>query len=134
MHELSVCLALMGQVTQIAARHRARRVEKIVVRVGPLSGIETDQLFRAFPLAAVGTVAESATLVIESCPVRVRCTQCGEETDVEPNRLLCGGCGDYRTRLVSGDEMLLASLELDLEEPPPARPAAPHAEPERPAP
>ena len=29
------------------------------------------------------------------------------------NRLVCGSCGDYRTQLVSGDELLLASLELE---------------------
>jgi hydrogenase nickel incorporation protein HypA/HybF len=29
--------------------------------------------------------------------------------------LLCGTCGDYHTRLLSGDEMLLASLELTSE-------------------
>jgi hydrogenase nickel incorporation protein HypA/HybF len=45
--------------------------------------------------------------------VRVRCTRCGADCEAAPNRLLCGACGDYRTRLASGDEMLLASLELE---------------------
>ena len=43
----------------------------------------------------------------------VECSQCGAESPASPNRLLCGECGDYRTRLVSGDEMVLQSLELD---------------------
>jgi hydrogenase nickel incorporation protein HypA/HybF len=55
--------------------------------------------------------------------VRVRCTRCEAESEVPPNRLLCGSCGDYRTRLVGGDEMLLASLELDVEDAP-GEPAA----------
>ena len=50
--------------------------------------------------------------MIEPAPVRVRCTQCGAESPARPNRLLCASCGDYRTRLISGDEMLLANLEL----------------------
>ena len=31
------------------------------------------------------------------------------------NRLLCGACGDYHTRLLSGDEMILASVELNVD-------------------
>jgi hydrogenase nickel incorporation protein HypA/HybF len=64
------------------------------------------------PYASSGTLAEAAELVIEPAPVKVECTRCGLASEVQPNRLLCAGCGDYRTRLVSGDEMLRASLEL----------------------
>ena len=116
MHELSVCLALMQQVERVCREHSARRVEMIRLQVGPLSGVEPPLLERAFPLASAGTVAEGAVLQIESCDVRVRCSQCEAETKVAPNRLLCGRCGDYRTRLISGDEMLLISVELERRE------------------
>lgn len=112
MHELSVCIALMEQVERIAQEHRAGRVERIVLQLGPLSGVEAPLLEHAWPLAATGTLAAAAELVIETAPVKVKCTQCGAESEVVPNRLLCAACGDYRTRLVSGDEMLLANLEL----------------------
>lgn len=112
MHEYSVCLALLEQVERIAAKHRARRVERIVLQLGPLSGVEAPLLEHTWPLAAAGSIAAEAELVMETAPVRVRCTQCGAESAAQPNRLLCGSCGDYRTRLISGDEMLLANLEL----------------------
>ena len=124
MHELSVCLALMQQVESIAAQHGARRVETISLRIGPLSGIEPALLEHAFPLAATGTVADGARLAIEQSEIVVRCTECGACSTVAPNRLVCGECGDFRTRLESGDEMLLASLELaDIE----GKTAAPEA-------
>jgi hydrogenase nickel incorporation protein HypA/HybF len=112
MHELSVCLALLDEVEAIAARHGATRVERIALRIGPLSGIEAPLLENAFPLAAAGTIAEAAKLDIESAPVVVRCRDCDAETPAAPNRLICGRCGGFRTRLVSGDELLLANLEL----------------------
>lgn len=112
MHEFSVCIALLEQVERIAQEHGAVRVERILLQLGPLSGIEASLLEHAWPLAASGTLAEAAELVIEPAPVKVECTRCGLVSEVRPNRLLCAGCGDYRTRLVSGDEMLLASLEL----------------------
>ena len=112
MHELAVCQALIGQVRDIARQHQATAVTAVNVRIGPLSGVEADLLEQAFPLASAGTVAEASRLVIEKLPIRVRCEACGAETLVEPNRLVCGRCGDWHTRLVSGDEMLLASVEL----------------------
>jgi hydrogenase nickel incorporation protein HypA/HybF len=114
MHELSVCLALTRTVAGIAREHGAERVERIRLLVGPLSGIETPLLQHAFPLAAAGTPAAGARLEIRAAPVVVACTVCGTETECAPNRLLCGGCGDFRTRVVSGEEMLLESVDLDL--------------------
>jgi hydrogenase nickel incorporation protein HypA/HybF len=114
MHELSICQALLDQVERIAVEHGASAVERILLRVGPLSGVEGSLLRHAYPLAAAGTIAESAELVIEAAPVRVACSDCGAETDATPNRLLCGDCGSYKTRLVSGDELLLANLELTI--------------------
>lgn len=112
MHEYSVCMALLEQVERIAREQQARRVERIVLQLGPLSGVEAPLLERAWPLAAAGSIAAHAELVIDTAPVRVQCTQCGAESEALPNRLLCASCGDYRTRLVSGDEMLLANMEL----------------------
>ena len=114
MHELSLCLALLEQVQKIADEHQARRVVRIVVQMGPLSGVEARLLQQAYPLAAAGSIAEAAELVIETCPVRVECTQCSAVSEVVPNRLLCSQCGDYRTRVQSGDELLLAHVELNV--------------------
>ncbi|GCB02068.1 [NiFe] hydrogenase nickel incorporation protein HypA [Sulfuriferula multivorans] len=112
MHELSVCQALVNQVVEIAQQNSAHTVRVITLHIGPLSGVEPALLVSAFPLAAAGTVAASAQLVIEPQPLRVHCQTCGADTEATPNRLLCGICGDYHTQLLSGDELLLANLEL----------------------
>lgn len=103
----------MHQVGQVAERERASRVTSITLQIGPLSGVEAQLLRDAFPIAAAGSIADGAQLLIESMPVMVECTQCGAHSEVAVNRLVCGQCGDWRTRLVSGDEMLLKSLELE---------------------
>lgn len=112
MHELSVCQALIGQVEDIARQHCATAIRSVNVRIGPLSGVQAELLAQAFPLASAGTVAQDSRLVLERLPIRVRCESCGAETAAEPNKLVCGECGDWHTQLVSGDEMLLDSVEL----------------------
>lgn len=112
MHELSVCQALLRQVEAIAQQHCSRKVEKIVLHIGPLAGIEQRLLQEAFPIASAGSIAETAELDIKTLPIKVRCTHCGSESEAAANRLLCAVCGDWHTQLISGDEMLLASMEM----------------------
>ncbi len=112
MHELSVCQALLGQVKTLAKEHRAKGIEKIVLHIGPLSGIEPRLLQEAFSLARSNSIADSAELVIETTPLKVRCLHCGVVSETTANRLMCETCGDWQTQLVSGDEMLLASVEM----------------------
>jgi hydrogenase nickel incorporation protein HypA/HybF len=113
MHELSVCQALIGQVAQIARTNHASTVTDIYVDVGPLSGVEHPLMRNAFPLAAAGTVANNAVLHLQTMPIRVCCKECGAESEVEVNRLTCQSCGDWRTNLISGDELLLQRVVLE---------------------
>lgn len=112
MHELSVCLALVQQVADIAREKNAIAIDRVLIKIGPLSGIEPELLRNAYPLAAVGTLAGDAELVISAAEIVVRCNVCGAESTVPANRLLCSACGDFRTTLLSGDELLLQSVEL----------------------
>jgi hydrogenase nickel incorporation protein HypA/HybF len=111
-HELSICQSLVDQVEQIALSHGAKSVASVDLKIGPLSGIEPTLMQHAYPYASAGTLAAESTLVIELAPLIVRCEICGAETEAQPNCLVCGVCGDYHTKLVSGDEMTLMRVEL----------------------
>jgi len=112
MHELSLCQALIAEVEAVAQRHHASKVAGVHLLIGPLSGVEPALLQHAFPFAAEGTAAAGAKLVIDEACVRVSCQTCGALSDVQPSRLVCAACGDWGTRLVSGDELTLVSVEL----------------------
>ncbi|MEE4638492.1 MAG: hydrogenase maturation nickel metallochaperone HypA [Wenzhouxiangella sp.] len=112
MHELSVCEALLAQVRSTAEANGASEVGRITVRLGPLSGVEPDLLAQAFTIARNGPMTARASLEIETQPVRIRCRDCGNENEAPSNRLLCSACNSYRVDLISGDELLLARVEL----------------------
>ena len=118
MHELAVCQAMMSQVEAVAAREGAGSVTSITLRIGPLSGVVPELLQQAFTIARAGTPAADAELLTELQPIRIRCLDCDTESEAQPNRLLCSACGSFRTQVTSGDELLLASVELDLAETP----------------
>jgi len=112
MHELSICQSMLTQVEEIALREHAQNVTRIIIRIGPLAGVVPELLQQAFTIARAGTSAASAELVTEIQPIRIRCLACAAVSDATPNRLLCDACGSYRTQVISGDELLLASVEL----------------------
>ncbi|MCJ7557725.1 MAG: hydrogenase maturation nickel metallochaperone HypA [Gammaproteobacteria bacterium] len=112
MHELSVCYALVEKAEAIA-RQRKARVVRLLLHIGPLSGVEAELLRRAFPLASAGSACEGATLDIEDAPVSVYCSECNATSVVAANKLICPECGNWRTSLTSGDEMVLQSVELE---------------------
>ncbi|MDE2148935.1 MAG: hydrogenase maturation nickel metallochaperone HypA [Gammaproteobacteria bacterium] len=122
MHELSICQALLTQVSEIARRHAGNNVGRIVVAVGPLSGVEPSLLAAAFRLARSGSCAAKAELRFEPAPVRVRCRECGAESECRPNRIFCADCGGYRIEVVSGDELRLLRIELSATDDVPHRP------------
>ena len=124
MHELAVAQALVEQVEAVIDQHAAShdhdasssdawQASLIRVRIGPLAGVVPDLLASAFPLAAAGSRAEHAILEFAHAPVQVRCQTCGAETAAAMNRLICGACGDWHTQIISGDELLLESVELE---------------------
>ena len=113
MHELAVAQALVEQVDAVIDQHQAGSATSIRVRIGPLAGVVPELLATAFPLAAVGSRMEGAELDFVHAPIRVRCQTCGAETEAAMNRLICGACGDWHTQIISGDELLLESVELE---------------------
>ncbi|MEJ1963612.1 MAG: hydrogenase maturation nickel metallochaperone HypA [Gammaproteobacteria bacterium] len=117
MHELSVVQALLREIDAIAVANGASTVRRVTVQIGPLSGVDPGLLARAFESARGGGRIARAELIFESLTVTVRCRECGGESVVAPNRLLCGACGGYRTTLITGDELLLRSVELEPREP-----------------
>lgn len=116
MHELSICQALIQQVENIALERDAQAVSLIVIGVGPLSGVEAQLLKNAYSIASAGTIAEQAGLRINVLPLKVKCNQCGGESEATPNKLSCRHCGNWQTQLLSGDELILLSVELEKQE------------------
>ncbi len=112
MHELSLCQALLDQVTALAQPHGAKTVTQITVRIGPLSGIVPELLEQSFLFARESTLAAEAILTLETSSIRIYCQDCAQESSATPQKLICPLCGSLNTQLVSGDELLLVNFEI----------------------
>ncbi|MDP3635844.1 MAG: hydrogenase maturation nickel metallochaperone HypA [Azonexus sp.] len=120
MHELSLCMNLVDQLTDLARHHGARSVARIELQIGTLSGIEAKLLENAFPFASAGSVAEAAVLHTEIVPPRIKCRNCDQQAEAAPNRLVCDSCGSFDTELLSGQDLILSRVELVRDDPVPS--------------
>ena len=113
MHELSIAQSLIGLVESEAKKEGFARVLEIRLRMGEFSGIIPDCLREFFPIAAAGTRAEGAALVIETVPASFRCLACGYEGAIERRAAACPVCGSTAIRMISGREFFVENLKVE---------------------
>jgi hydrogenase nickel incorporation protein HypA/HybF len=115
MHEMSVALAVVDQVSEAATRAGdVTAVRSVRLRVGELAGVVPDSLAFCFELACAGTLLEGAELLTEAVPGRARCTPCAHEWAVGmPPLLICPGCEGTRTELLAGRELRIAEVHWE---------------------
>jgi hydrogenase nickel incorporation protein HypA/HybF len=107
-HELGVT----QEVVAVAAEHaRGRRVARVVLEVGKLSGVLPDAVRFCFDLCAEGTAVEGASLEIVETPGRGRCRACGGAVHLDRPFGECG-CGSTDLEWLAGDELRVRELEL----------------------
>ena len=91
----------------------ARQVLVIRLRIGALSGVVPEALEFAFQALAPGTLAEKAELAIEPVPARFWCAGCRREFVSDDLFAECPGCHRPSGELRAGQELEMASLEIE---------------------
>lgn len=121
MHELSLCRSI-HQVVEKAAGDRS--VAVVNLRVGKLRQVVPGTLIYCWGLVTSDGPLAGSELVIESVPVVAHCPRCQCDIDiVQTLVLVCELCGAAGLDIVSGDEFLVTTIDLD-DQAPTARPSA----------
>lgn len=110
MHELSIAESVVRISGQQAD---GRRVTKVHMKVGHLRQVVPSALAFSFGLVAEGTPVEGAELEMEEIPASGRCHDCGVESQLGNFPLQCRGCEGFELEILTGEELLVESLELE---------------------
>jgi hydrogenase nickel incorporation protein HypA/HybF len=104
----------MVLVQRYAVEKHARRVERVVLRIGTLSGVDPESLRFAFDVVSRGTQAEGAILDIETIQAAVFCKACQKEFVGQDRGFIftCPICGDFCGEIRRGREIELGRLEF----------------------
>ncbi len=103
---------MIDRIQEEAARHSGT-VRAVQVKIGVLSGVDTEALRFAWEIARAGTGLDQAELEIERVPLRVRCPGCGEVHAPEIQSILCPRCVTPEQDILQGRELELTALEME---------------------
>ncbi len=113
MHELGIAGEILSVILTEAARHEAKKVTEVTVRVGVLRGIVPENLRFLFGNLAGDTIASGAPLVVEEEPVVIECGKCGE-SETAAMAWECPSCKCPDIAVRGGDSLSIVSVELDV--------------------
>ena len=83
------------------------------MKVGHLRQVVPSALSFSFGLVAEGTPVEGADLEMEEVPAVGLCRKCSTESRLVNFPLQCGACEGFDLEILSGEELLVESLELE---------------------
>jgi len=111
MHEYSIIENVLSIVAETAAARSLSRVTTVTLRIGRLHQVSADIMRFAFTIASQDTVAHGAALSIEFVDITARCHDCGAQFVVGEHVYVCGACGGADIDILSGDELIVQSME-----------------------
>ncbi len=112
MHEVGIMQEAVRMAIETATEKKAGRVRGVRLRVGSMSGAVPDALRFAFDMVCRDTMAEGATLDIETVPAACWCAACQAEFTCEDFLPECPRRGAISSELRRGRELELASVEV----------------------
>ena len=113
MHEYSIVQSLLDRVESEAAERGATVVNRLWLKIGEMSGVETSLLRSAFETFTDRSICAGAELQIVPVAVRWGCPGCATELAPGSGALRCGECGGP-ARLTAGDEIVLERIEMEV--------------------
>lgn len=113
MHELSIAMSILDAAQREMALRKGAELRKISVRVGELAGVDPEALRFSFDAIKRETAWAGVELELDYIPRTNRCADCGAHFGVKNGEFGCPECGSTETSFVRGDELEIASLELE---------------------
>jgi hydrogenase nickel incorporation protein HypA/HybF len=109
MHELGITRNIVAIVGEAAA---GRRVRRVALELGKLSGVMADAIAFCFDEVARGTALDGAILDINEIEGRARCHLCDAEFVTEALFTPCP-CGSRDWTRLQGEELTIKTMEIE---------------------
>ena len=113
MHEVSIMEDAVRMAVEAAKKAGASRVLALRLRVGTLSGAVPEALRFAFDVVCRDTIAEGASLEMESVSAAGWCPVCRAEFKCTDFISECPRCHNPNGELRRGRELEIASVEIE---------------------
>jgi hydrogenase nickel incorporation protein HypA/HybF len=113
MHELGIAQSALARALEEMRKAGASQVLRVVLRIGPLSGVDAGSLRFAFEAVRTDTPAAEAELQIDETPAVAHCLPCDADfTPISGPPFACPRCQAWSGTIVQGRELDLIRVEM----------------------
>ena len=113
MHELSITQNILDIVLDKAKAADAKKVTRINLVIGELSGVVSDCVQFYFDFLKKGNAAEEATLDFKLVPIELRCRNCQTVFRPSDSSWTCPNCQGTGIDVIGGQESYIESIEVE---------------------
>ena len=113
MHELAITQSMFDLVLEQAERAGAKKVRKINLVIGEMTGVVEDCVRFYFDFLSKGTLAEKAALSFVMVPPKARCRGCGKAFELKEFNWTCPYCQGNGMEIIAGKELFVESIEVE---------------------
>ncbi|HEX9897450.1 MAG TPA: hydrogenase maturation nickel metallochaperone HypA [Dehalococcoidales bacterium] len=113
MHELAITQSMFDIVLKQAEQVKAKKVTKINLVIGEMTGVVSDCIQFYMDFLSKGTVAEGVVVSVNSVPPTAKCLSCGKTFKVKELEWKCPHCDGINLEVTGGKELFVESIEVD---------------------
>jgi hydrogenase nickel incorporation protein HypA/HybF len=113
MHEMSLVISILDIAETQARAADARVINRIIVEVGALAGVENDALTFCFTAARLDTMAANGELEIREIAGWGTCPACGLDGPASDFVAVCSLCDEGVLQIKQGRELRVSSINVD---------------------
>lgn len=114
MHEHHIVEGIVKQAIAQAGKSHAKKITKVFLAMGELSGFKEDSVRFYFEDLSKGTLLEGAGLVVKSLPAKLKCQKCGITFEHRKAEFNCPECRGLGVLTETGRELYIESMEIDV--------------------
>ena len=113
MHEQSIVESFLALVLENAEKAKAKKVLRIYLAIGELTGVIEEAVDFYFKFLRKGTIAEDASIFYTHMPAELRCRNCNTVYNPENLDFHCPKCNEQQVEIIGGRELYIESLEVE---------------------
>ncbi|MCF8301740.1 MAG: hydrogenase maturation nickel metallochaperone HypA [Bacteroidales bacterium] len=113
MHELAMVQNMFRIILEVADQNQLQKITRVNFEVGKMQQIVPEYFEFAFEATKENTIASEAQLSLSFIPITLKCKACNHEFTIADGAFICPKCQETDLELISGNELLIKSIEGD---------------------
>ncbi len=118
MHEFSLALGLIERLKELAKENNAKKINRVYIKWGKLSGVIIDSFVFSFNLIKEEyPFLKNCEIIVNEEAITYKCINCGLEFEKEDFKFpKCPKCDSVNVKQLKGDAFLIEKVEMEVED------------------